>query len=177
MWHINNLTASVCMGNLFRRPPTLRFAPEIERCVRCDGELEAHKSQPSTLISLDMGKTRVWETILRCPRCDVNYGSDELRRLKPPKAKFGYDVLVHVGKAQYCSPKDIDVISRLSVGGVLGPSMANRPFAHLAFDASRVASAPTRDDPLLQYLVKNDLIQHFHLRRGKRRRMSPLSAV
>jgi hypothetical protein len=48
-----------------------------------------------------MGETQVWETILYCRGCDESYGSDELRRLKPPKGRFGYDVLVYVGEATF----------------------------------------------------------------------------
>ena len=69
------------------------------------------------------------------------------------------------------------MIFRLFIDGIASPSLANRPFAHLAFDASRITSSPTRYDTFLQYLVKNNLIHHYHLRRGKRRRMSPLSVV
>ena len=49
---------------------------------------------------------QVRETILYCPQCEESYGSDELRRLKPPKSRFGYDVLVYVGKATFLRCRD-----------------------------------------------------------------------
>jgi len=53
-----------------------------------------------------MGELQVRETILYCRDCDESYGSDELRRLKPPRGRFGYDVLVYVGKATFLRCRD-----------------------------------------------------------------------
>ncbi len=64
------------------------------------------KTRRTTLVTLDMGETQVRETILCCPSCGRNYGSDELRRLKPPKGRFGYDVLVYVGQATFLRCRD-----------------------------------------------------------------------
>ena len=91
---------------MFRRPPTLQFAPELECCPKCSGELEVRKTRRTTLVTLDMGEMQVRETILYCPSCDRSYGSDELRRLKPPKGRFGYAVLVYVGKATFLRCRD-----------------------------------------------------------------------
>jgi len=91
----------VCREKLFQPRPTLRFAPEMERCRQCAGELQVHKTRLLTLITLEMGTVRVRETVLHCRRCELDYGSDELRKLKPLGSRFGYDVLVYVGKSMF----------------------------------------------------------------------------
>ncbi len=99
--HIGSLMKSVSIGRLFRRAPRLEFASEITCCAKCDAELHLRKTRALTLITLDIGTAAARETILFCPRCDIDYGSEELRRLKPSGARFGYDVLVCVGKAMF----------------------------------------------------------------------------
>jgi len=76
--------------------------PEREHCEECGGDLEVRKTRLLTIITLDIGKAKARETILHCPQCNNrNYGSEELQRLKPPKGRFGYDVLVYVGNAMF----------------------------------------------------------------------------
>jgi hypothetical protein len=97
---------SVCIGKLFRRAPRLEFAPEISFCVKCNTEMQVRKTRPLMLTTLDIGTAAVRERILFCPRCDIDYGSDELRRLKPPGSRFGYDVLVYVGESMFLRYRD-----------------------------------------------------------------------
>jgi hypothetical protein len=49
--------------------------------------------------TLHIGRFTAKETILICPKCDRIYASAELDQLVPPGANFGYDVMVHAGKA------------------------------------------------------------------------------
>ncbi len=51
--------------------------------------------------TLHVGKFYACEVIGVCHRCDHIYHSEQLRKLVPPGANFGYDVLVYVGKALY----------------------------------------------------------------------------
>ncbi len=50
-----------------------------------------------------MGEWRAKEIILHCGVCGAKtiYVSEELQALAPPRCKFGYDVLIHVGKAWF----------------------------------------------------------------------------
>ncbi|MCK4924226.1 MAG: hypothetical protein KAS61_04585 [Spirochaetes bacterium] len=57
------------------------------------------KTKPRELATLLIGDFVAWETKLHCPRCDLSFGSEQLSCLVPKGAKFGYDVLVYVGKA------------------------------------------------------------------------------
>ncbi len=52
---------------------------------------------------LDIGAFKAHETILWCKECENNafYGPEQLLKLKPFRATFGYDVLVYVGKATF----------------------------------------------------------------------------
>jgi len=52
-------------------------------------------------VTLDAGSCEVRETVGYCLLCGVNYGSEELQRLKPPKGSFGYEVLAYVGLAMF----------------------------------------------------------------------------
>jgi len=54
-----------------------------------------------TVTSLDIGTFRAHETISFCAPCRTDYGSDELHSLKPSRSRFGYDVLVYVGRAMF----------------------------------------------------------------------------
>jgi len=67
-----------------------------------------------------MGETQVRETILYCRDCDESYGSNELRRLKAPKGRFGYEVLVYVGEATFLRCRDaVEVREELRARQVL----------------------------------------------------------
>ena len=49
--------------------------------------------------TLTIGTFRARETILECPVCERKCVSEELRKLKPYRGRYGYDVVVYVGKA------------------------------------------------------------------------------
>ncbi len=53
------------------------------------------------MYTLDIGGFVCRETILKCPEDDSVYISEELQRLVPYKCTFGFDVMVHVGKALF----------------------------------------------------------------------------
>lgn len=50
---------------------------------------------------MDIGEFIAHETKLCCDSCEKTFVSEELLGLAPPKCKFGYDVMVHVGKALF----------------------------------------------------------------------------
>ena len=95
--YIDRLAENHRATNLFQQAPTIHFRPETENC---DKDLKVLKSREKTVITLDIGPFRAKETILQ----DGNDGihrSERLRSLVPNRCIFGYDVLVHVGRALF----------------------------------------------------------------------------
>ena len=52
-------------------------------------------------MTLHVGEICAKETLLICPKCERLYGSPELRELVSAGGNFGYDVMVHIGKALF----------------------------------------------------------------------------
>ena len=73
----------------------------MDSCRVCGSGLRVRKSRTVTVTSLDIGIFRAHEIIRFCPTCGTNYGSEELRSVKPSRSRFGYDVLVYVGRAMF----------------------------------------------------------------------------
>ena len=87
--------------SLFPRKPTIHFFPEVERCPLCGAKLKVHKTQSKTVVTLDIGAFTALETCLNCSCHDEVFGSAELRALVPDRGTFGFDVIVHVGRALF----------------------------------------------------------------------------
>ena len=87
--------------SLFPRKPTIRFYPEVEICPLCGAKLKVHKTQPTTVVTLDIGAFTAKETRLYCHCHDAVYSSSELRALAPERGTFGFDIIVHVGRALF----------------------------------------------------------------------------
>lgn len=77
------------------------FYPEIKLCTQCAVRLNVLKTSTRTVITINSGTFVAHETYLHCPLHRQIHRSQDLQRLVPFKAKYGYDVLVHVGKALY----------------------------------------------------------------------------
>jgi hypothetical protein len=88
-------------GSLFPAMPTLPFYPEVDRCPHCGSKLGTQKTRERTIVTLDIGAFVAKETVRQCPREQTLFVSPELRALAPPKCRFGFDVLVHVGRARF----------------------------------------------------------------------------
>lgn len=63
--------------------------------------LTVRKTRLRKVSALHIGRFWAKETVLVCPRCKRSYGSEDLRRIVPDGANFGYDVLVYVGTAVF----------------------------------------------------------------------------
>jgi ribosomal protein S20 len=87
--------------SLFPEVPEISFRPETESCPRCGNAMNVLKTAKRNVITMGIGKFVARETHLSCPRCRKTSRCEDLRRLVPFKGKFGYDVLVHVGKSLY----------------------------------------------------------------------------
>lgn len=104
---LDRIYYSFSPSSLFESKPSIHFNPQIENCPCCSETLNVYKSRTKTVYTLHLGAFIVNETITKCRnqncRCThkQKYASQELEKLVPFKCKFGYDVLVYVGKAMF----------------------------------------------------------------------------
>ena len=96
---MDQLIGSAHVRSLFPEKPTVRFVPEVSMC--CTSSLKVQKTRAKTAATLDIGEFIAKETIFICPECEEIYPSRELQEIVPPLCRFGYDVLVYVGKAAF----------------------------------------------------------------------------
>jgi len=95
--------------------PRLEFPAQQERCKQCDAPLNALKTRTRKVVTLHLGEFTAYESVAVCKMCHRTYGSDELPRLVPPACNFGYDVVVHVGKALFLRHRNgQEVVSELA---------------------------------------------------------------
>lgn len=84
---------------MFSTPPVVDFRPQATHCSGCGCELHVQKTRGGTLSTLHISRFQAREWLLVCPSCARTHRSEELCALVPPGANFGYDVMVHAGKA------------------------------------------------------------------------------
>lgn len=83
--------------------PRVDFVSHEEHCPSCDDPLNVCKTRTRTVVSLAHGRFEAHEVLKRCAHgaaCPT-IGSEELRRLVPPRQGYAYDLIVHVGLARY----------------------------------------------------------------------------
>jgi len=86
---------------LFPEITKFPFYPEIKFCTQCAIRLNVLKTRQRTVITINTGSFIAHEIFLYCPQHGEIHRSADLQRLVPVKGTYGYDVLVHVGKAMY----------------------------------------------------------------------------
>jgi hypothetical protein len=102
-------------ARLFGEPPCIAFRSTCSHCPDCHVALKVQKTHRRRVSTLHVGPFRARETTLACSRCDRTYPSEELERLVPPGATFGYDVLVYVGKALFLRHRnEAEVVAELA---------------------------------------------------------------
>jgi hypothetical protein len=144
------LVSGVNPRRLFPRKPTIHFYPEIEICPLCGAKLQVLKTQSKTVVTLDIGAFTSKETCLECSCHDEVYGSQELRALVPDHGTFGFDVIVHVGKALFVRCLGVgEIVNELALRNIsISPSevtfLGKKFIAYLAH-AHREAREVIRD--------------------------------
>jgi len=100
---LEKLHGSLSLGALFPQKPSIRFAPALSRCPRCHHASQVWKSRTREVATLRIGHFIAHETQGYCPHCADRpvFLAEELHQLVPPGARYGYDVMVHVGKALF----------------------------------------------------------------------------
>lgn len=95
----------------------------------CGGKLNVHKTRKKTIITLDIGAFHVNETVLECPHDKSIYTCKELRDLVPYRCRYGFDVLVYVGKALFIHClSDQEIIKELAERNI---PISDRQIAYL----------------------------------------------
>jgi hypothetical protein len=85
---------------LFSEQPALHFSPLTDTC-QCGNKLAVLKTTKKTVATLTIGQFKALETQTACPKCDVIYRSEELRKLTPHRGQFGFDIIEYIGKALF----------------------------------------------------------------------------
>ena len=104
---------------LFSEKLNLSFYPEVTCCPECRKKLNVLKTSKRGVVTLSTGAFIARETYLYCPDHGKVLESEDLKCLVPFKCTFGYDVIVHVGKALYLrSMSEVAIIKELQNRGI-----------------------------------------------------------
>jgi hypothetical protein len=115
--YIDRVIGGFGAGTLFPNKPVIPFGPDVSVC--CGYPLMVQKTRAKTVATLAIGEFVAKETIYVCPQCQMPYSSDELKHMVPTGSKFGYDVVVFVGKAAFLRCRgDTDIIGHLAARNI-----------------------------------------------------------
>jgi hypothetical protein len=114
----------VANATFFDIPPVFDFFPEEEFCLNDKSRLNVLKTDTRIKKTIQIGSFKARETIKACPQCGIQYRSKELSKIVPSACNFGYDILVHVGKALFVNHlADYSIVEQLAVKNVhISPS-------------------------------------------------------
>jgi len=101
--YLEKLTRESSTPYLFPQAPRLSFRSARSDCPECQAPLKVKKTRSKKVHTLLLGAFRARETLLHCESCrnPVDYPSEALGRLAPSGCRFGYDVIVFVGKTYF----------------------------------------------------------------------------
>jgi hypothetical protein len=85
----------------FTRPPDIQFYPDITNCTVCNSPLKVYKTRKKSVVTFHVGKFIGNYRQLECPNCQKRYIDKNFASIVPEKCRFGYDILVYVGKALF----------------------------------------------------------------------------
>jgi hypothetical protein len=105
------LTEDLSVKALFHKAPKVEFREERSFCD-CGKKLKVLKTEERTIFTLQIGEFQAHETIVHCDLCKLVYASNELRKLVAEGCNFGFDVMVHVGKAGFSNYRNGEEIIR-----------------------------------------------------------------
>jgi len=109
------MVLDISSRELFKQRPTIHFEPEFIKCPTCGSRLNVLKTCKKTVVTLDIGEFLAVEKVLECPKDGTIYRSEQLPCLAPHRCRFGFDVMVYVGKALFIhSRSDQEIIKELA---------------------------------------------------------------
>lgn len=97
----------------------MEFRPERTHCPDCGVLLTVRKTRTRIVNTLHVGHFRAREVFLSCNSCGQTQRSEALGALVPPGANFGYDVMVHAGKALFLRHRnETEAVAELALKNV-----------------------------------------------------------
>ena len=100
----------------FPDKPIIYFRPKGKTCPYCHRSLKVKKTRTKPVVTLHIGEFTAHETMLYCNHCGRStvYNSKELKCLAPNHCKFGYDVMIYVGRAVFLRYRTVsEIVSEL----------------------------------------------------------------
>jgi hypothetical protein len=99
-FHQERLAKNLELKKLFPSPPILKFIHDNTVCF-CGNKFLVLKTRKKIVSTLEIGTFQAYEIILYCEQCQCTYPCDTLLKLVPTSCKFGFDILVYVGKSMF----------------------------------------------------------------------------
>ncbi len=102
-YYLEKLQQSLSPAVLFPHKSQIRFASDLEHCPRCGCSVRVWKTHTREVATLPIGSFTAHETQTYCSDCKDQgiFLSTELQQLIPAGARYGYDVIVTIGKALF----------------------------------------------------------------------------
>lgn len=107
--YLERILYSVSTKQLFTTKPTLYFKPSINKCS-CGNLLKVYKTKTRSIAIINLGECNAHITQIHCDICNRIFNDEEIQTIVAEQCKFGFDIIVYVGKAlyqQHCNDLDI----------------------------------------------------------------------
>jgi len=99
-YHIDRLTDNISAKALFHDVPQIDFRHNTSKCS-CGGKLKVTKTHSKKVATFEIGEFFARQSELTCEDCKKICRSEELSELVAHQSKFGFDVMVFVGKSLF----------------------------------------------------------------------------
>ena len=98
--------------NLFAQQPTVKFVPRESICPVCGEVLKVYYTYTREVVTLHIGAFKLHSTLLRCDCNSRVYTPKKVNSLVPKNCKYGYDVMVYIGREFFTKHHNIDYIKQ-----------------------------------------------------------------
>jgi hypothetical protein len=105
------MKASCSAKRLFPSIPQVNFLSKVN-CDKCGIRLKMRKSGIKRIATLPIGEIDARELHMYCGPCGIIYRSNELEKLVPTQAKFGFDIIVEIGMALFVNSQPDALIQK-----------------------------------------------------------------
>lgn len=106
---LDRVQSQLSIPNIFPRAPTISVEAKETMCP-CGKALKVQKTLKRKIVTLEIGKLEVYETVKWCPDCQAVFRNNDLRRFTPEYCNYGYDIIEYVGRALFQEYRTIEQI-------------------------------------------------------------------